>query len=67
MEMYVYMYILVHMYGRFGPPHGLPKGKLVQYRIVGLIFADCRLSVKTAKNGPHENFPLYGIIRCGGV
>jgi hypothetical protein len=26
---------------------------------VGLIFADSRLS---AKIGPHENFPLYGVI-----
>jgi hypothetical protein len=26
----------------------------------GLIFADSRLSTKTAKIGPHENFPLYG-------
>ena len=25
----------------------------------GLIFADSSLSVKTAKIGPHENFPLY--------
>ena len=26
----------------------------------GLIFADISLSSKTAKIGPHENFPLYG-------
>ena len=29
---------------------------------MGLIFADCRLTAKTAKIGPLENFPLYGII-----
>ncbi len=28
----------------------------------GLIFADSRLSAKTAKIGPHENFPLYGNV-----
>ena len=28
----------------------------------GLIFADSRLSVKTTKIGPLENFPLYGIL-----
>jgi hypothetical protein len=28
----------------------------------GLIFADSRLSAKTAKIGPCENFPLYRII-----
>jgi hypothetical protein len=27
----------------------------------GLIFADSRLSAKTTKIRPHENFPLYGI------
>ncbi len=26
----------------------------------GLIFADSRLSAKTTKIRPHENFPLYG-------
>ncbi len=26
----------------------------------GLIFTDSRLSAKTAKIEPHENFPLYG-------
>jgi hypothetical protein len=29
----------------------------------GLIFADSRSSAKSTKIGPHENFPLYGIIR----
>jgi hypothetical protein len=28
----------------------------------GLIFADSRLSAKTTKIGPHENFPLYGSL-----
>jgi hypothetical protein len=28
----------------------------------GLIFADSRLSAKTTKIGPHENFPLYGTL-----
>jgi hypothetical protein len=28
----------------------------------GLIFADSRLSAKTTKIRPHENFPLYGIL-----
>jgi hypothetical protein len=27
---------------------------------MSLIFADSRLSAKTVKIGPHENFPLYG-------
>ena len=32
----------------------------------GLIFADSRLSTKTAKIGPLENFPLYGMTdNCG--
>jgi hypothetical protein len=34
---------------------------------VGVIFADSRLSVKTAKSakiGPHENFPLYNYCTC---
>ena len=30
----------------------------------GLIFVVRRLSVKTAKIGPHENFPLYGMQTC---
>jgi hypothetical protein len=29
---------------------------------VGLIFVDSHLSMKTAKIGPHENFPLYGML-----
>ena len=32
-----------------------------QAYFMGLIFTVCRLSVKTAKIGPLENFPLYGI------
>ncbi len=28
--------------------------------LAGLIFANSRLSTKTTKIGPHENFPLYG-------
>ena len=31
---------------------------------VGLIFTDSCLSAKTTKIGPHENFPLYGMILC---
>jgi hypothetical protein len=27
-----------------------------------LIFTDSRLSTKTAKIGPHENFPLYSLL-----
>jgi hypothetical protein len=28
----------------------------------GLIFADSRSSAKSTKIGPHENFPLYGML-----
>jgi hypothetical protein len=33
----------------------------------GLIFADSRPSAKSVKIGPHENFPLYGMLLPGKV